>query len=209
MNLEILLNAPATIGLLVANIILSVAAFRTPRLIDAVMFDMRRIRQDHQYQRLLTSGFVHGDGLHLFVNMLTLFFIGPTLEYIVGTGRFLGIYFASLLVGSLWTLVENHRNLEYRALGASGAISGVTTAFALFAPFTMFYLFFAIPIPAILFAVLYIAWSAFAQGRVNDGIGHAAHLGGALTGVVLVCVFWPEAPRALWQDVTDFVSSRF
>jgi membrane associated rhomboid family serine protease len=205
MNIEVLLNSPVTIALLIANVVLSVIGFQNPRLIDQTIFDMRRVRHGRQYFRLITSGFIHGDPFHLFVNMLTLFFLGPALESAIGSLAFAGIYFASLLAGALWMMLENYRNLGYRALGASGAISGVVTAFAIFAPFVMFYLFFAVPIPAIVFAVLYIAWSAWAQGRVQDGIGHAAHLGGALMGVVIVCVFWPEAPRGLWRQIVDFM----
>jgi membrane associated rhomboid family serine protease len=59
--------------------------------------------------------------------------------------------------------------------------------------------------PAILFAVLYIAYSAYASGRINNGIGHAAHLGGALMGLVLVCLFWPGALYNLWSDLMDMI----
>lgn len=204
MDIEILLNSPVTIALLVANIILSAWGFQNARFIDKTIFDMRRVRQQNQWYRLVTSGFIHADPFHLFVNMLTLFFLGPALEYMLGSLPFTGIYFASLLAASAWMMVENHRNLGYRALGASGAISGITTAFAMFAPFAMFYLFFAIPIPAILFAALYIAYSIWAQGRMQDGIGHAAHLGGAIAGIVLVCIFYPEAPRALPDQILKF-----
>lgn len=200
MNVDVILNAPVTIGLLIANLVLSIVGFRNPRLIDTALFDMRRIRRDGQYQRLLTSGFIHADPIHLAMNMISLVFIGPYLEMAMGAGPYLGFYFACLLGGSLWTLLENFRNLDYRALGASGAVSGVTTGFALFAPFAMI-LVFVVPMPAILFAVLYIGWSAYASGRMNDGIGHAAHLGGALTGLVLVCLFWPDAIRALWTGL--------
>lgn len=202
MNLDVILNAPVTLGLLIANLVVSIVGFRNPRLIDTALFDMRRIRRDGQYQRMLTSGFIHADPFHLAMNMLSLLFIGPYLELGMGAGPYLGFYFACLLGGSAWTLLENFRNLDYKALGASGAVSGVTTGFALFAPFAMI-LIFVVPMPAILFAVLYIAWSAFAQGRVNDGIGHAAHLGGALTGLVLVCLFWPEAIRRLFLQIAE------
>jgi membrane associated rhomboid family serine protease len=204
MDLDLLLNSPVTVALLVANIVLSIWGFNSPRLIDATLFDMRRVRQQHQYQRLITSGFVHGDPLHLFVNMLTLFFFGPIMEQVMGATPYVAVYFACLLSGSLWTMVEHHRNLGYKALGASGAISGIITAFALFAPFSMINVFFILPLPAIVFAVLYIVWSGWAQGRLNDNVGHAAHLGGALMGVALVCLFWPEAIESTWRQVLRF-----
>jgi membrane associated rhomboid family serine protease len=108
---------------------------------------------------------------------------------------------ACLVAGSAWTLMEHWRNMNYKALGASGAVSGVTAAFGLFAPFAMI-IFFVIPMPAILFAVLFIAYSAFASStQLRDGIGHSAHLGGALMGVALVCLFWPAAVRDAWDQI--------
>lgn len=200
MNMQLLLAAHATLGLLATNIILSIIAFGNMRLLDSMMFDIGRIRKGHEYHRMITSGFIHGDPAHLFMNMLSLFFIGPALEGALTTWVFLGFYMTCLIGGSAWTLMEHWRDPNYRALGASGAVSGVTAAFGLFAPFAMI-IFFIIPMPAILFAVLFIAYSAFASGRIRDGIGHAAHLGGALTGVALVCIFWPGAIRSLWDEV--------
>ncbi|MDP3737089.1 MAG: rhomboid family intramembrane serine protease [Hyphomonadaceae bacterium] len=200
MNMQVLMAAHAALGLLATNIILSIVAFGNMRLLDAMMFDIGRIKRNHEYHRTITSGFIHGDPAHLFMNMLSLFFIGPAIEGALGTWVFLAFYMACLLGGSAWTLMEHWRDSNYRALGASGAVSGVTAAFGLFAPFQMI-IVFVIPMPAILFAVLFIAYSAFASGRIRDGIGHAAHLGGALTGVALVCIFWPGAVRSLWDQV--------
>jgi membrane associated rhomboid family serine protease len=201
MNLQMLMSAHATLALLATNIILSVVAFSNPRLIEAMLFDIGRIRRNNEWHRTITSGFIHGDPMHLFMNMLSLFFIGPWLEGGLGTWTFLAFYMACLVAGSAWTLMEHWRNMNYKALGASGAVSGVVAAFGLFAPFQLI-IFFVVPMPAILFALLFIAYSAFASGgRVQDGIGHAAHLGGALMGVVLVCVFWPAAIRYAWEEI--------
>jgi membrane associated rhomboid family serine protease len=201
-----LLSAPATLALLVTNVLVSMAAWQNTRLVDAMIFDMRLIRQKHEYHRMITSGFIHADPMHLFMNMLALFFLGPALEYAVGTWAYLGVYLASLLGGSLWTLMEHYRETSYRALGASGAVSGVTSAAAIIFPLSTIYVFFALPMPFILFAALYIGWSAWAAAsRVRDGIGHAAHLGGALTGVALVCLLWPAYVQQSWAQVVEAV----
>jgi membrane associated rhomboid family serine protease len=203
---DLLMRSPATLALLATNILVSVAAWQNVRLIDAMLFDISLIRRRHEYHRMITSGFIHGDPFHLFMNMLALFFLAPALEATVGTWVFLGIYLASLLAGSLWTYMEHFRDAEYRALGASGAVSGVTSAAAIFYPLSTILLFFALPMPFILFAVLYIGWSAWAAStRVRDGIGHAAHLGGALMGVALVCIFWPQVVRQSWTEVVEAV----
>ena len=196
-----LFNAHATLVLLAFNIVVSIAAFNNPRLTDALLLHVRPIAEGRQLYRLMTSGFIHGDPLHLLVNMVTLFFIGPYLELSIGPAMFVTVYVASLLAGSVWAVLDNLRNKEYRALGASGAVSGVTMAFALFQPLALLFVFF-VPMPAIVFAVLYVAWSAYAAGRVQDGVGHAAHLGGALMGVVLVCLIWPQVVREAFSQVT-------
>jgi membrane associated rhomboid family serine protease len=78
------------------------------------------------------------------------------------------------------------------------------TAAALFFPFSTIYLFFAVPMPMIVFALGYIIWSAVASaGRLRDGVGHAAHLGGALAGAAIVCLLWPEAPQAMIDQLAD------
>ena len=200
-----LLAAPATIAIIATNVILSIVAFGNMRLLDAMLFDIGRIRRNNEWHRAITSGFIHGDPAHLFVNMLSLFFIGPALESFLGTWVFLAFYMACLVAGSAWALMDHWRDPNYRALGASGAVSGIVAAFGLFAPFAILLVFF-VPMPAILFAVLFIAYSAFASGgRVRDGIGHAAHLGGALMGVALVCLFWPQAIRNLWDGLLGFI----
>lgn len=202
MNPQILAAAPATLAILAITTLISLVAFSSPKLLDAMMFDVGRIRRG-EWARAVSSGLIHGDPGHLFLNMASLFFIGVWLEQMIGTPAFVAFYVVSLLGGSAWTLLENWRNPSYRALGASGAVSGIVSGFALFAPFALFFGF----IPAVIYAIGFIAWSAFASGRVQDGIGHGAHLGGALAGVVLVCVFWPEAVRDIWFTVADRVLS--
>jgi len=204
---DVLLYAPATSVLLALNIVLSLLAFQNVRLTDRLVFDLVLIRRQHQYYRMITSGFIHGDGFHLFMNMLALYLLGPYLEAQVQTGPFIAIYFASLLAGSAWSYMDHFRDGNYRALGASGAVSGITTAAALFGPLQTIYVFFALPMPFILFAALYIGWSAYASGnRVRDGIGHSAHLGGALMGIALICLLYPQVARNAFDDVVNAIT---
>jgi len=200
--LDLLMLTPASLLLLLANIGLSIVAFNDEALIGRLMFDVGRMRRYGEWYRMLTSGFVHVGPLHLAVNMLGLFSLGPALELGLVTGPFLLLYVGSLLAGSGWSLMEHFRDPGYRAVGASGAISGLATAFAIFAPLEMFLVFFVVPMPAFLFAIVYIALSAWAAsaGR-QDGVGHAAHLGGALAGVAIVCIGWPDAPRQMIETI--------
>ncbi len=202
MGLTDILHTPVTLLLLVVTVGVSIAGFNNPRFLHGAILDVQAIVKRHEYHRIFTSGFVHADPMHLFVNMLTLYFFGPSLELMAGSGGMLLVYTASLLAGSGWTLLEHFRNRSYRALGASGAVSGVVVTFSLFAPFAM--LLFP-PIPVILYSGLYIGWSIFAARNVRDGIGHDAHLGGALMGLVLVCLIWPSAIDSLIAQVLRLV----
>lgn len=196
------LQSPANMALFGANVVLSIICFQNEALMDKLLFDVARMRRDKEWYRAFSSGFIHGDPFHLLMNMLALFFFGPILELQLGLGPFLFIYFGSLAAASGWTWMEHFRDMNYKALGASGAISGLTSAAALFYPFATIYAFFAIPMPLIVFALLYIVWSAWSSnsGRM-DGIGHAAHLGGALGGIAIVCILYPQAPQALIDEL--------
>lgn len=191
-------ETPVTLLLLIVNVLVSgYALFMDPSLVDRLAFKPRLILEHGEYQRLITGGFVHVGLGHLLFNMLTLYFFGPWLELMLGPGRFMLLYFGSELAAHGLTLVLHRNNPQYAAVGASGAVSGVVFAFCLFRPFETLYIFFALPLPAIVFAVLYVAGSVYAmkQGRENGmtgGIAHEAHLGGAVGGLLLTILLEPR-----------------
>ena len=137
-----------------------------------------------QYHRMVTPAFLHADLGHLLVNMLTLYFFGPAVEVLFGTAGLLVIYLGSQLAAQGYTLYRKASEPDYNALGASGAVSGVVLAFCIVEPMQPLYLFFAIPMPAFVFGIGYVAYSTFAMGG-KGRIAHEAHLGGAVGGAVL------------------------
>ncbi|MFC6199245.1 rhomboid family intramembrane serine protease [Ponticaulis profundi] len=182
----------ATLIFIVANVFLSIIGFTNDRFVRWGLLTTEGVLKRQEWHRVLVSGFLHADPMHLFVNMLTLFFFGPLMEFVLGPQTFFLVYLGSLLAGSALALVMNAKNMDYAALGASGAVSGVLFSFCLYAPFEMIYFFGIIPIPAILFAVLYVAYSVYGMGARRDNIGHDAHLGGAIGGVLLTILLKPE-----------------
>jgi len=206
--LEALSTAPATFALLVVNVAVSLyALFVSPALAEAWALRPYAIVHGKEYQRLFTGSFIHAGLGHLLFNMVTLYFFGPTLEDQLGTGRFLVLYFGAELASSLFTVWRRKADASYAAVGASGAISGLVFAFCLFAPFARLYVFFAIPMPAILFALVYTAGSIYAmrqsEARQGGGIAHEAHLGGAIGGVVLTLLLYPAVgPHFVAQIAT-------
>lgn len=152
------------------------------------------ILHDGRWYQMLTSGFLHVDLGHLFMNMFTLFFFGPPIERVLGGKGFAILYLGSLFAGSLLTLLLYRKDRNYRALGASGAVTGVVFAFVLFYPTAPLYIFFIpIGIPAFLFAIGYLTISIVGTRTRTGRIGHAAHLGGAIGGILLTLAIEPRA----------------
>jgi membrane associated rhomboid family serine protease len=177
--------APLAYVLLLLITAASLYALRDHEFLKGGLFEIRAVRQRQEWYRLITPAFLHGDGGHLLVNMLTFFFFGPAVEVMYGTGGLAILFFGSQLGAQLFTLWRKRTEPDYKSLGASGAVSGIVLAFCVVRPFDMLYLLFAIPIPAILFAVFYIAYSTWAMAGTRGRIAHEAHLGGALAGIVL------------------------
>ncbi|MEM7327305.1 MAG: rhomboid family intramembrane serine protease [Pseudomonadota bacterium] len=185
---------PVTSLLIAANVIASLFALSNPDFMNRNLFHVGPILSGGEWHRMLTSGFLHGGFLHLFVNMYVLFWFGGDVEQMLGTIGYLIVYFAALLGGNAWALLENKNKESYRALGASGATSGVVMSFILFRPFEPL-MIFPIPffMPAVLIGVLFLVGSAILAQRENKTIGHEAHLGGALAGIIVTILIAPGA----------------
>lgn len=194
-------QAPVTLLLIVANVVVSGYALTAdPSLIERLSLRPQRILRDGEWYRLITGGFVHAGLAHLLFNMITFYFFGRFIEVLLGPVALLVIYFGSELGAHALSLVMHRDNPNYAAVGASGAVSGIVFGFCLFRPLENLYLFFALPIPAILFAVGYVALSVYAmrqsggqRGGMTGGIAHEAHLGGALAGLALTILLEPRA----------------
>ena len=185
---------PVTSLLIVANVIASLYALSNPAFLEKNLFHVGPILSGGEYHRMVTSGFLHGGFLHLFVNMYVLFMFGGSVELELGTTGYLLVYFAALLGGNAWALLENKNKISYRALGASGATSGIVMSFILFRPFEQL-MIFPIPffMPAVLIGILFLVGSAILAQRENKTIGHEAHLGGALAGIIATILIAPGA----------------
>ena len=152
-----------------------------------------------QYYRLLTSGFIHADFMHLIFNMLTLWFFGKVLEerYFMYFGKFtfLIFYLAAITLSDLPSYIKHKNNSSYASLGASGGVSAILFAYIILAPWSTIYLFF-LPVPAIVFGVVYLVYSQYMARKGGDNINHDAHFWGAVIGVAGVLILDNEAiPR--------------
>jgi membrane associated rhomboid family serine protease len=175
--------------------LVSVIAFGNPRFLGGMLFWSPAVTRQGEYQRLLTYGLVHADFTHLFFNMITLYFFGSFVEsfYRARLGEFGFAFFYTLgLVASILPTWWRHRgDAEYRSLGASGAVMGVLFASILFDPWMLIYLFAAVPVPAIVYGVLYVGYEIWADRRGRDRVNHSAHVWGAAYGVAFTLLADP------------------
>jgi membrane associated rhomboid family serine protease len=156
-------------------------------------------RQNQKY-RWLTSGFVHADIFHLFVNMFVLFNFGTIVEHFFkeihgeSTGRiiFTLFYLFMIIVANLPTFAKHKLDSTYRAVGASGAVAAVLFSFIVFRPVDMLELYLFIPIPAVVFGVLYLWYESWAAKKQMDNIGHDAHFYGAIAGFIFTVLMKPS-----------------
>lgn len=184
-----------TVLLIAITVLVSWLAFNNQRLLDRLILWPPAIARQHQYDRLVTHGFIHADFQHLLFNMITLFFFGRYIEQVlssyIGSAGYLLFYLGGLVVSILPSYLRNRDNANYMSLGASGAVSAVLFAFILIQPWTLIFVFF-LPVPAIVYAVLYVGYSIYQDRHGGDNINHSAHLWGAAYGVVFMIVIEPR-----------------
>ena len=170
------------IVIIAANILFSYKGFNDLSFFRKYEFHIGSIRSGEQI-RMLSSGFLHANWGHLFFNMFTLYMFAPVVISYLGGFMFVLIYAVSLVCGSLLTLVFHNNDYNYRAIGASGAVTGILYSAILLEPEMSLYLFFIpIPIPAYVFGIGYLLYSIYGMKAQNDNIGHTAHFGGAVGG---------------------------
>ena len=193
----------AALVLFVATIAISlIGLFGAPKLIERSLFRPYWFLRRKEYDTVIMSGFVHADLMHLIFNMMTFYFFAFTLERYMGTGRFIVLYLAGLLISHAGTYYKQRRNPEYACLGASGAISAVLFAAIVYFPEqSLLILPIPIPIPAPLFAVMYLGYTYYASRHPHGRINHDAHLGGAITGLLFVALTEPRAYGNLLQSI--------
>ena len=198
------LDAPGTLFLLIVNVLIGVyTSSADPSLVGRMAFRPAQVLRDREWYRFITAGFLHVGIAHLAFNMVTLFFFGPVVEGILGPVRFALLYIGSDVAANALTMARHRKNPTYSAVGASGAISGVVFSYCLFDPFGLLYIFLAIPLPAILFAVLYVVFSVQASRQGGGRIAHEAHLGGAIGGLALTILLYPAALSFFVAQVLD------
>lgn len=181
-----------TIVIIAANVMMSFKGFGDRGFFEKYKFNVGSIKAGEQI-RMLSSGFLHADVTHLLFNMFTLYFFAGSVVSVLGSFKFIVIYFASLIFGNLLSLYFHKDEPWYSAIGASGAVTGILYAAILLQPDMSLYMFFIpIPIPGYVFGIGYLLYSIYGMKNKVGNIGHDAHFGGAIGGYVVTLIMMPS-----------------
>jgi membrane associated rhomboid family serine protease len=182
-----------TLILVIMTAIISYQGFNNPATNAKLMMYPVRMKSSGEWYRFISHGFVHGDWMHLIVNMLVLYQFGEFLEnafvsvFGAGTGQILYVvlYLSAIVISAVPSYFQHQDNPGYAAVGASGATSALVFGYILFSPWSWFAF---PPLPALLYGVAFLWYSSYMEKRGMDNIGHNAHFWGAVYGVVFTII---------------------
>ena len=176
------------------TVLVSWQGWQNRELFDRLKFQMDAILEGKQYDRMITSAFLHADAMHLIFNMFAFYIFAPVVLSMFSSLSFVLIYIISILVGSLFTILFHGKEKWYTAVGASGGVSGVVfSAIMIYPDMPLRLIFFPFfDFPAWAFALAYLGYSMFGMKSRHDNVGHAAHLGGSVAGIAVTLGMMPE-----------------
>jgi membrane associated rhomboid family serine protease len=192
-----------TIVIIIITGAISIWGFSNEAIMKKLQLNPYQITHDNQLHRLITHGFIHGDWIHLLVNMLVFFSFGSAIENrfdilahkgIINNNilHFFILYFGGMVIATISTVIKHKNNPQYNAIGASGAVSAVVFTYIFFSPTNSLLLMGVIPIPAIIFGVLYLIYSQYMARKSGGNVNHDAHFIGAVFGFIYPILLKPS-----------------
>lgn len=190
----------------------SFLAFSNRNLSEKLLFSPYMISNHGQGYRFLTHALVHGDWMHLLVNMFVLLSFGQAVEAyftmffgIKSAYLFSLLYIGGVVLSSTPSYSKYKSDQFYRAVGASGAVSAVVFASILIQPLSPIrFVFLPIDIPAFIFGAMYLGYSAYMSRKGTDNIGHDAHFWGAVFGIVFTGILKPALFTGFIDQIGNF-----
>ena len=197
-----------TLPIILVTSIISILTFNRSDLMARYQFNAYMIKHRNQWYRFITHAFLHADWMHLIVNMLVLYSFGQFVEMNLAVHfgdispiLYLVLYFGAVIISSITTFQKHKDDHWYNAVGASGAVSAVIFSSVIFNPFMYILLYGILPLPAILWAALYVAYSMYMGNRQSDNINHDAHLWGGFFGMVFTLILSPTIAQQFIQQI--------
>lgn len=192
-----------TITLLIVGvtILTSWRAFNDKGLFERLKHYPYEEARDKEYYRFLSSGFVHGSAMHLFINMYVLYTFGAVVEQVFveefgSFGRILFVifYLTAIVIADIPTYMKHKNNPTFASIGASGAVSAIVFVYIIYYPWHgLTFIFFPfISFPAIVLGLAYLIYSSWASKNSRDQIDHSAHFAGAIYGIVFMFASRPS-----------------
>ena len=189
-----------TIIFIIATSIVSFVAFRDRELFYKFSFNPFSVTHQKQWYRTFSHILIHADWMHLLMNMFVLFSFGgivesqlklyfPELHFLY----YILLYAGAAVFSCFPALIKHKNDYQYNSVGASGVTSAIVFTFILFNPWGgIGFIFIPIPIPAFVFGILYLIYSAYMAKRNSDNIGHDAHFAGAIFGFIFPLILKPS-----------------
>ncbi len=197
------------LSILIVTVIVSLIALNDGRIFEKLMLSPYRVVHYREWYRVITHGFVHGSYFHLAINMIVFYSFSQAIEqyfayYRLGhfAQHFFILYFGGMIVATITTIIKHKNNPNYSAIGASGAVAAVMFASIFFNPWSSLYFMGVIPIPGVIFAILYMVYSSYMARKGMDNIGHDAHLYGALFGLIYPIFIHPSLLKNFFYLLT-------
>lgn len=183
-------------------------AFQRPDIMAKYLHFPYRETRYKEYIRVLSSGFLHGSWNHLLINLFVLYQFGIFVESYFfqrfgspkGAIYYVAFFLTSIVLANMGTFIKHQSNPHFRSLGASGVTSSMVMVYVLFNPWQMFIF---PPVPAFIFAIIYLGYSTWASRHGRDNIDHQGHLWGALYGVFFIWVLDPPVIQYFIKSLLD------
>ncbi|NOX46911.1 MAG: rhomboid family intramembrane serine protease [Chlorobi bacterium] len=198
-----------TYFIIAVSVVTSLVAFNRPDIFDKFKFNAYAINKHKEWYRFFTYGIIHADYMHLFINMFVLYSFGEIVETLFGlnfgqqaTLFYILLYVGGIVFSSLWDFGKHKNDSYYNAVGASGAVSAILFSSIILYPQGRIFLFFIpIGIPAPLFGLLYLAYSAYMAKKGTDNVGHSAHFWGAIYGIAFTIALKPSLVITFFENL--------
>ena len=183
-------------------------------IFERMLFHAPSVHYRREWYRVISYGFLHSGWGHLFINMFVLWMFGKNVEatyaYLFGTkGHFLYLflYLSAIIISTLYDLKKRKDDYNYRAVGASGAVSAVLFSYIFLYPTQSVYFFFIpIPIPAFIFGIFYLIYSSYMAKKNIDNVGHDAHFWGGVYGLLFLIPFNWELIFSFFNQIMDLIA---
>lgn len=191
---DFLNETPVSSLVFIFTVVTSIFTFYNHEQYGKFMLHPYSVSRGKNVYQFITSGMVHKDWSHLIFNMLSYYFFAFDLERTIGHWQFGLLYVLSLILSDIPTVLKHKDHYNYHSLGASGAVCAVVFSFIMFSPLTTM-IIFPIPVPiwAVVYGFLFLIYTSYAGRKANDGINHDAHFYGALAGVFITILLYPQS----------------